>query len=248
MAQPSTAPTQMCMLSTTERTVQILWNSAIILHRNFVSGSCQKEEKRVHFVNTYSKLIARIKGAQFNLGGPTGNCTSYLCCFIALVLPLMLDRITRRAEIVRFHQCQRGCGNCPFWGLYLMPSLGCSKCTKTSGCLWSRVARAAALKKLNKWQQRRKKVTLSPHSTAMPQPRQTIFWLHTYHLSFLGGWYKNPWRQRWRAAYKQFNRAACLLYQHWRIRFSAYSAPRTDHQRHSWQSICRLHCFIETQR
>lgn len=31
MAQPSTAPTQMCMPSTAERTVQILWNSAIIL-------------------------------------------------------------------------------------------------------------------------------------------------------------------------------------------------------------------------
>lgn len=62
-----------------------------------------------------------------------------------------------------------------FLGLYLMPLLGCSKCTKTSGCLWSRVAGAAALKKLNKWQQRRKKVTLSPHSTAVPQLRHAIF-------------------------------------------------------------------------
>lgn len=94
-------------------------------------------------------------------GWPTGNWTSYLCRIIALLPPLMLDRITRRAEIVWFHQCQRGCGNCPFWGLYLMPELGCSKCTKTSGCLWSRLASCCPKKKLNKWQQRRKKVTLS---------------------------------------------------------------------------------------
>lgn len=86
------------------------------------------------------KADCKNQTCSFQFGWPTGNWTSYLCCIIALVFPLMLDRITRGTEIVWFYQCEWGCGNCLFWGLYLMPSLGCSKCTKTSGCLWSRLA------------------------------------------------------------------------------------------------------------
>lgn len=142
----------------------------------------------------------------FQYAWPTGNWTCYLCPIVALVLPLMVDRITRRAEIVRFHQCQGRCGNCPLWALYLMPSLGCSQCTKTSGCLWSRVASCCPKKIfffLNKWQQRREKVTLSLHSSfssdcyALTSAEYIyFFWVDTYQLSFLGGRYKKIPRDR----------------------------------------------------
>lgn len=70
-----------------------------------------------------------------------------------------------------FINAMGGCGNCPLWGLYLMPSLGCSECTKTSGCLWSRLASCCPKKFfLNKWQQGRGKVTLSPHSFSQRLP------------------------------------------------------------------------------
>lgn len=123
-----------------------------------------RTSKKMPFDKHLFKAHCKNQRCGIQYGWPTGNWTSYLCCIIALLLPLMLDRITRRAEIVWFHQCQGGCRNCPFWGLYLMPSLGCSKCTKTSDCLWSRLASCCPKKKLNKWQQGRKKVTLSRHS------------------------------------------------------------------------------------
>lgn len=121
-----------------------LWNDntnnleLCIIHRDLVSPT------HFFFFMPYCKhefkADCKNQRCSIQFGWSTENWTSYLCCIIALVFRLMLHRITRGTEIVWFRQCQWGCGNCPFWGLYLMPSLGCSKCTKTSGCLWSRPA------------------------------------------------------------------------------------------------------------
>lgn len=56
-------------------------------------------------------------------------------------------------------------------------SLGCSKCTKTSGCLWSSPASSCPKKTWNKRQQRRRKVT-------PPQPSFHRHW-HAQHQLFL---------------------------------------------------------------
>lgn len=114
------------------------------------------------------------------------------------IVPLILVILLPRTSHWCWSKSQEGQKSCSFinveeaavvlfFYLYLMPLLGCSKCTKTSGCLWSGVAGAAALKKLNKWQQERKNVTLSPRSTAVPQPQHAIF-LTSYISLVIFGW------------------------------------------------------------
>lgn len=93
-----------------------------------------------------------------------------------------------------FSQCQGGCSNCPLWGLYLMPQLDCSKCTKTSGSLWSRLASCCPKKNSNKWQQRKEKVTLSLHffSSNCSASTSAEYFLSWYILFVIFRFRQNP--------------------------------------------------------
>lgn len=62
-----------------------------LIHFSFQWISC-------NLVNTYPKLFAGIKGAYFNMDGPQG--IERIIFAVLLPTPLMLDRITRRAQIV----------------------------------------------------------------------------------------------------------------------------------------------------